>query len=66
MNTNEIVEKAQEIVSLIEPLDDLEQMAVLDLASTFRGFNRAARARQATQLAGTEAQTSNALLDAPN
>ena len=63
---NKALEKAHEIVALIEPLDDLEQMAALDLASTFRGFNRAARAHQGTQLAGTEAQNSNALLDAPN
>jgi hypothetical protein len=66
MNTDEIVAKAKEVVALIEPLDDLEQMAVLDLASTFRGFNRAARARQGAESVYTEAQNSNALLDAPN
>jgi hypothetical protein len=63
---NKALEKAREIVALIEPLDDLEQMAALDLASTLRGFNRAARARQESQLAGMEAQNSSALLDAPN
>ena len=56
---NKALEKAHEIVALIEPLDDLEQMAALDLASTFRGFNRAARARQVPQ-AHTEAQYSDA------
>lgn len=40
MSEEQLFQKAQEVVSLIEPLGEIEQQAVLELADTLRGYKR--------------------------
>ena len=40
---NEIFNKAQKIVALIEPLGDLEQCAALEIAETMRAYRQVSR-----------------------